>query len=106
MRTDVEVNKRDSTEQIAFPENVTRILESITDCFLVVDTDWRLIYMNAACRRVFGARGFKLDELIGKHFWSEAFPETRGTQVEDEYRRAMKERVTREFEYYFEAWQS
>lgn len=57
-----------------FSESVTNVLESITDSFLVVDANWRVIYMNAASRRIFAAQGLKPDELLEKHFWEEAFP--------------------------------
>ncbi|EEF62614.1 PAS domain S-box protein [Pedosphaera parvula] len=90
---------------LEFPESITRVLESIADSFLVVDGNWRLTYMNPAARRIFTDQGLKVEELIGKHFWNEAFPETRGTLIEQEYRRSMTERVSGEFDYYLRAWQ-
>ncbi|MEO7798042.1 MAG: PAS domain S-box protein, partial [Opitutaceae bacterium] len=85
-------------------KRVTRILESITDSFYVVDAEWRLADMNAAARQTFTANGVDPLGVIGKNFWTEAFPETRGTRLEVEYRRAMRERVSAEFDYYFPPW--
>jgi PAS domain S-box-containing protein len=93
------------TKKPNFSENVIRILESITDSFLAVDEDWRLVFMNTASRRSFAAQGLNPDDLLGKHFWEEIFPEGRGTIAEREYGRAMTERVPRDFEYFFPPWQ-
>ena len=42
--------------------------------------------------------------MLGKDFWTEAFPDTCGTLLEVEYRRAMTERVAREFVHFYPAW--
>ncbi|MEO7599125.1 MAG: ATP-binding protein, partial [Opitutus sp.] len=40
-----------------------------------------------------------------KDYWTEVFPDTRGTPLEPLYRRAMAERVAGELDYYHLAWQ-
>lgn len=85
-------------------QHVMSILESITDSFYVLDVDWRLSEMNASARRVFTAQDIDPISLIGKNFWTEAFPDTVGTPLEPEYRRAMTDRVARDFEYFYPSW--
>ncbi|HEX2852544.1 MAG TPA: chemotaxis protein CheB [Opitutaceae bacterium] len=102
-----DINQRKLTE-LALRQSegrVARILESITDSFYVVDAEWVFTDMNAAARRVFKSQGIDPASLLGKNFWTEAFPDTRGTRLEVEYRRAMRDRVAGEFDYFYAAWQ-
>ena len=82
-------------------EHVTTILESISDAFLALDGEWRFTYVNAEAERTTGMTG---PELIGRIFW-DVFPETQGTNLETQYRRAMTSRVVTQFEYYYSPWQ-
>jgi PAS domain S-box-containing protein len=77
------------------------ILESITDGFFALDRDWLFIYVNNAAEKLIGARR---EEMLGRNHW-DFFPPTLGTIVEREYRRAMLERVTTEFEVFYEVWE-
>ena len=65
------------------------ILESITEGFVAVDSEWRFSYVNAPAERMYG---MGREELIGKDFW-QVFPEALGTVFEREYRRAMADRT-------------
>jgi PAS domain S-box-containing protein len=76
------------------------VLESITDAFATFDRDWRFIYVNPAAERLLGMRA---GEILGRNHW-ELFPGTLGTIVEREYRRAARDRVETEFEYFHEPW--
>jgi PAS domain S-box-containing protein len=79
-------------------ERVVAMLEGLTDGFWQLDRDWRFVYANAeACRSV----GLDRSALIGRAVW-EAFPAMVGTQVEVQYRHAAAERVTVEFENFYE----
>lgn len=82
-----------------------QILEGIGEAVQVLNSTWRLTYMNAASRRLFRAQGLDVNTLLGKHFWNELFPLAANTQLETEYSRVMRERVTVEFEYFFTPWQ-
>jgi PAS domain-containing protein len=63
-----------------------------------LDRDWRLVYINASTERMIGrSRG----ELLGTTFWEE-FPDTIGTTLEREFRRALAEKTSVEFHDYFE----
>ena len=81
-------------EAAAADERAALVLESITDAFLSLDSDWRLTYTNAAAERIIG---FSRWELVGKSHW-DVFPASVGTIVEAEFRRAMTEQVSVEFE--------
>jgi two-component system cell cycle sensor histidine kinase/response regulator CckA len=73
---------------------MTNILEKTTDGFFAVDSEWKLTYVNAAAEAIFGR---KRDELIGGVLW-ERFPELVGSVFQDNYERAMAEKVAIEFE--------
>lgn len=75
-------------------DRVTNILESVTDAFFTVDTRWRFTYVNREAERLLRrSRG----ELLGRDLWQE-FPEAAGSIFQREYRRAMAERKTVQFE--------
>jgi PAS domain S-box-containing protein len=79
-------------------DHATGILETITDGFIALDSEWRFTYVNAAAERI---NGMRREDHIGKSHW-ELFPATRGTVIEREWRRANAERVAVEFENYYE----
>ena len=76
------------------------ILESITDGFLALDRDWRITYMNAEAERI---NGRPREEMLGRDHW-ELFPATVGTRLEREFRRAVAEQVSVQFENHYEPW--
>lgn len=76
------------------------VLESITDAFITFDAEWRFIYVNKECERLLGMRR---EEMLGYAIW-DLFPATLGTIVEREYRRAVREQVPVDFEYFHEPW--
>ena len=81
-------------------QRATNILESITDGFIAVDGEWRLTYVNAKALEILRPLHKTAATLLGANSWSE-FPELVGTHLEDEYIRAMKERITAEFEFFY-----
>ena len=70
-------------------------LESTHDSFIALDRDWRFVYANHRYTEIVGR---ETADLIGKNFWDE-MPLYRGTIVEQNYHKAMKERVPVHFEY-------
>ena len=70
-------------------------LENISDAYLAVDRDWRLVYANRSFLDRYG-RG-QLENVLGISLW-EAYPELAGTELEERYRRAMAERTPDTFE--------
>ncbi|HEY2294658.1 MAG TPA: ATP-binding protein [Thermoanaerobaculia bacterium] len=70
-------------------------LENISDAYLAVDRDWRLVYANRSFLERYG-RG-QLENVLGASLW-EVYPELAGTELEERYRRAMAERTPDTFE--------
>ncbi|GAB1545211.1 hypothetical protein NUACC21_78870 [Scytonema sp. NUACC21] len=73
------------------------ILESITDAFVAVDSQWRYTYANTEAVNLLQKTQ---EELLFKEMW-EVFPDTVGTQFEREYRRSLTEQVTVNFEEFY-----
>lgn len=72
------------------------ILESLNEGIMVVDSEWRITYLNTAAeKRVRLPRA----NLVNKNYW-EVFPTLQGTLAELEYRRAMSSRMAVRFEHY------
>ena len=99
---------RDRAEMqlVAANQRITNILESITDGFVAFDPDWKIIYINPRARQLVRPIHGSGENLVGRNHW-EAFPESLGTPIELNYRRAMREQVTVQFEAFYEplnAW--
>jgi diguanylate cyclase (GGDEF)-like protein/PAS domain S-box-containing protein len=74
------------------------ILGSMKEAFMLVDADWRILYVNAAGERMSG--GVSRASLLGRSHW-DAYPATLGTIVEWKYRQAMTSRRAVKFEHYY-----
>ncbi|MEH2467679.1 PAS domain S-box protein [Nostoc sp.] len=84
-------------------EQVTQILERITDGFLAFDSEWRFTYLNHEASRNLGRSS---EDLLGKNLWSE-FPELAATSFGQLYQRAVALGMPLELEDYyppFDAW--
>ncbi|MEH2326173.1 MAG: PAS domain S-box protein [Nostoc sp.] len=78
-------------------ERNTRTLENMSDAFITLDRDWRIIYQNAEAGRI---NGKPRTEVIGKSHWEE-WPLSVGTNVELQYRKAIAEQIPVYFEYHY-----
>ena len=79
--------------------DISSILESISDPFVVYDSEWRFRYVNRAAARVFSEISTNVDEnVVGQRLW-DVFPDVRGTITERELALAMGDRRTRRFEH-------
>lgn len=75
---------------LAMTEQVTRILESITDGFYSIDRDWHFSYVNRVAQDAFRSLMRKNSEnLGGKNLWA-SVPELLGTKFESAFRDAMR----------------
>jgi PAS domain S-box-containing protein len=74
-----------------------QLLENMTDAFVALDRDWRIVYQNAAAEQI--SRRPR-SEVLGKSHWEE-WPASVGTTVERQYRRAMAEQVPVHFEHHY-----
>ena len=91
MQEELELSSEELAERTAEAETAERysrgILESISDPFVVQDTEWRFRYVNEAASRIFSESNHgNADSLIGKSVWEE-WPDIVGTKFEIEMRR-------------------
>jgi PAS domain S-box-containing protein len=75
-------------------ERLVNTLESIRDGFFALDREWRFTFVNREAMRLWQKSG---EELIGKSIW-EVAPQAKGTIFEEQYERALRERVPVVFE--------
>ncbi len=95
---DITERHRGEELQRSAQEQIATTLESVTDGFMRYDRDWRIVYVNAEAERI---NRLTRGEMLGRIVW-EVFPTLAGTQFEEEFRRAVAEQVTIEFENYYE----
>jgi len=81
-------------------ERMRAVLESITDGFTVVSSDWTITYLNARAEEIIRPEGRTREDLVGKNLWQE-FPELLGTVLEAQFRYAMEQQQTVGFELYY-----
>jgi PAS domain S-box-containing protein len=75
-------------------QSITDILESITDGFYTLDSQWRFAYINSQAEQILKR---SRDELLGQSVW-EKLPGARGTIFEGSFQRAVSEQVPVVFE--------
>jgi two-component system cell cycle sensor histidine kinase/response regulator CckA len=91
---DLSDKKRAEDEARAIAARLTTTLESLTDAFCTVDTNWRITYANERMARLTHS---DREKILGKVLWEE-FPELVGSPFESHYRRAVAENQSVEFE--------
>ncbi len=81
---------------------IIEIWESMTDAYVTVDRDWRIVYANQAATQVIcHLTNLAPAEFLGRSHW-DLFPSLVGTDVEREFRRALTDRVVVHVEVWFE----
>jgi PAS domain S-box-containing protein len=79
------------------------ILESITDEFFAVESEWRFTYINEralrSIQKLKGDQELTREEVLGKNQW-EVVPEVVGSVFYQKYHEAMREQKAVEFEAY------
>ncbi|HIK06360.1 MAG TPA: GAF domain-containing protein [Trichormus sp. M33_DOE_039] len=78
-------------------DRVSNILESITDAFFALDKQWRFTYVNGQAAKILQKNQ---TDLLGKNIW-ETFPDTANTSFEQEYRKAITQQTSVEFEEFY-----
>ncbi len=89
--------RRPGTERRARDRLVLAVVEEMSDAFLALDPAWRVSYANREAVRL---SGMAADALVGRDHW-ETWPETRGSEVERQYRRAVAEQRAVSFEHHY-----
>ncbi len=95
-----EAAKRERGQAEAARQQTVNVLESITDGFVTFDREWRITYLNQQGALLLQGLPGVREGLIGKNHW-EQFPDAVGTIIEEQYRRAVAEQVTVEFELFY-----
>lgn len=93
---DISEQKAAEERMQALEVRLVTTLETITDGFCMLDTDWNFTFVNGQAERMIQRRR---EDILGKNIWQE-FPEIVGTRMEHEYRKAVLEQRT----LHFEAW--
>ena len=78
-------------------QQITAILERISDGFAALDSQSRFTFLNHKCEEIFQRLKQQKTSFLGKNLWEE-FPALLGTEIEQHYRRAVQDQVTVEFE--------
>ncbi len=90
-------------EAEAARQQVSDILESISDAFMALDHQWRYVYVNQEALK---QTRKSAPEIIGQVIW-EVFPDLVGSNFYTEYHRAVQEQTPVTFEEYyapFDTW--
>ena len=78
---------------------IREILESISDAFYAVDSDWCFTYFNKEAENLLHV---KEENILGKKIW-EVFPSTKGTILEKKYKEVKQTKIAESFEFLFDA---
>jgi len=81
-------------------QRLEAVLSGIDEQFLLLDHDWRFVYVND---RTLQASGFSRKELLGRTLW-EMFPAAASGRFHDEVVKAVAEGKPARFEYYYQPW--
>ncbi len=93
-------SERRQREVEAANRRVVQVLDSITDGFITLDREWRVVYVNRRAEETIGRLRRSPDGLIGKVLWEE-FPDLAGSLIQRECQRAVRDGVTVQFEFFY-----
>lgn len=94
LAVDIDATVKTELELKRKNQQITSILESITDGFYALNSNWEVTYFNKVAEQVLGCTR---EEIIGKNLW-DFFPDSRNSRFYTEYQRAMSEKVSIQFE--------
>ncbi|PSQ22218.1 HTR-like protein, partial [Halobacteriales archaeon QS_8_65_32] len=81
----------------ASTERLRKLYGGITDAIFVLNDEWRFTHLNDRAEEILERTEA---ELVGENVWDE-FPEAVGTTFQQQYEKAMRQRVTVEFETFY-----
>ncbi|MCA1778618.1 MAG: PAS domain S-box protein, partial [Xanthomonadaceae bacterium] len=95
---DITEHKRleDRRQQLA--DRLESTLANMSDAFVLVDCEWRVVYLNRSAGQLVERSG---EQLVGRVLWDE-FPELDDTIAGERYRHAMQTGESVHFELYYE----
>jgi PAS domain S-box-containing protein len=77
---------------------IDRLLESISDGFMVLDREWRCTFVNERAARLMHRTR---QEMLGRRIWNE-LPDLAGSAFDVEARQAFTERIPHQIEFFYE----
>jgi PAS domain S-box-containing protein len=84
----------DDRSDVSIPKWLSlQLMDEISDGVYILDSDWRFAYLNRRALEYFGRES---SDLVGQVLW-DIFPTKRGTQFEEQFRRAVREAVSLSF---------
>ncbi|WP_232014236.1 PP2C family protein-serine/threonine phosphatase [Cellulomonas fimi] len=89
----------DTTDRHDGDARISRVLETMSAAFFLLDDEWRFRYVNAEAEKLLGR---PRTDLLGGVIW-ELFPAAVGSPFEEHYRGAAESGATRAFEAYYPA---
>ena len=89
---------RITAQQLA-EQRAVETLESMTDAFFTLDTDWNFTYVNRQSESILKRRR---EDLVGKNIWVE-FPEAVDSDFFELYHRALREQIALNLDARYEA---
>jgi PAS domain S-box-containing protein len=94
---DIHDTKTNEEKAQALADRLTVTLESITDAFVTMDTEWRFTYINQEAEQILHR---SRAELLGQTMW-QAFPQTINSDFEFHYKKAVTTGEKASFEAYY-----
>lgn len=94
---DITGRKRAEEELQKSNQQVSKILESITDAFFALDPNWNFTYLNSRAEQILFQNR---EEVIGRCIW-DVLPEAAASTFYQEYHRAVSQQVTVHFEEFY-----
>jgi len=89
--------EREKRQQLLESERkINELLTSITDSFYILDNNWIVTQANDNALAYFE---IKRENFIGKNYW-DVLPITKGTFIEENFRKAVNENITISFEFH------
>jgi PAS domain S-box-containing protein len=77
-----------------------KILQSISDGFLALDSGWNFSYLNDSCLKLISPLYPSANLVLHKNLW-ELFPDLVGTEVERSFRKARADQRMEAFEFFY-----
>ncbi len=94
---DIDEIKQLQTEASRLAQRFTKTLESLSEGFLTINSNFEFTYLNTAAEQLLQRNR---ESLLGRNIW-EAFPETLGGQFQKQFEKSMRERCLVAFEDFY-----
>ncbi len=97
LQREITERKQAETALLESKQQISKILESITDGFFTLDHEWRFTYFNQKAEQILQK---SRTEILGKSLW-EVIPESEESSFGREYHKAIEQQVTVKFEAFY-----